>query len=112
MNMPSSPEQLLAQIAHITHMERGKLCVLRQGPDGPYYNCQSRENGRNFSRYVPRDKLQAYQEAIDAYQRFRQLTEQYADAIVQRTRAELAGGSKKKRSQRSSSSRRKPNSSK
>ncbi len=111
MNMSTSSEQLLAQIAQIRYMERGKLCVLRQGPDGPYFNCQSRENGKNFSRYVPRDKVQAYQEAIDAYQRFCQLTEQYADTIIQRTRAELVGA-KKEISQRSSSWRRKPNSSK
>jgi hypothetical protein len=112
MKISPSPEQLLAQIAQIQHMERGKLCVLRQGPDGPYYNCQSRENGKNFSRYVPREKVQAYQQAIDAYQRFCQLTEQYADTIIQRTRAELTVDSKKKTSPKSSSWRRKPNSSK
>jgi hypothetical protein len=112
MNISPSHEQLLTQIAQIQHMERGKLCVIRQGPDRPYYNCQSRENGKNFSRYVPANKVQAYQEAIEAYQRFCQLTEQYADTIIQRTRAELAGDSKKKTSPRSSSWRRKPNSSK
>jgi hypothetical protein len=111
MNTNISPESLLAQIAQIKHMERGKLCVLRQGPDGPYYNCQSRENGKNFSRYVPQDKLQGYQEAIDGYQRFCQLTEQYADSVIQRTRSEWASGSKKKKSPGSSSSRKKPNSS-
>jgi len=107
-----SPESLLSQIAEIKQMERGKLCVLREGPDGPYYNCQSRENGKNFSRYVPRDKAHAYQEAIEGYERFCQLTEQYAQSVVQRTRAEWAQGSKKKNSQKSSSSPRKPNSSK
>jgi len=107
-----SPQSLLAQIAQIKHMERGKLCVLREGPDGPYYNCQSRENGKNFSRYVPRDKVQAYQEAIDGYHRFCQLTQQYAQSVIQRTRAQWASGSKKKNSPRNSFSPRKPNSSK
>jgi hypothetical protein len=103
-----TPEELLWQIAQIQHMERGKLCVLREGPDGPYYNCQSRENGKNFARYVSRDKVTAYQRAIDSYQRFLQLTEQYAQGIIDRTRAELAGGSKKKKSRPGSSSPRKP----
>lgn len=91
-----TPQELLNQIAQIQHMERGKLCVLRQGSEGPYYNCQSRENGRNFSRYVPRDQVQLYQEAIQGYQKFQQLTEQYAQQVIKKTRAELAANSKKK----------------
>lgn len=112
MTTHPSPELLLAQIDQIKHMERGKLCILRHGPDGPYYNCQSRENGKNFSRYVPRDQLEAYQAAIDGYQRFCQLTEQYAQSVIQRTRSEWASDSKKKKSHGNSSSRRRPNSGK
>ena len=53
MSTPSTPEDILKQIAHIHYLEKGKLCVLRQGPNGPYYNLQSWENGRNVSQYVP-----------------------------------------------------------
>lgn len=109
MNATPTPESLLAQISQIKRMEKGKLCILRHGPDGPYYNCQSRENGKNFSRYVPGDMVAAYHEAIEGYQRFCQLTEQYAQSIVQRTRADWASGVKKKTSPRSSCSRKKPN---
>jgi hypothetical protein len=111
MDTNSSPESLLAQIAQIKQMEKGKLCVLRQGPDGPYYNCQSRENGKNFSRYVSREMIPAYEEAIHGYQRFCQLTEQYAQSVIERTRAQWDSSAKKKNSPKSSSSRRKPNSS-
>lgn len=84
-------------------MERGKLCVLRQGPSGPYYHLQSWEQGRNFNRYVPREQLPAVRQALEGYQQFQQLTEQYAQAVIQRTRAELAGAKKKSRSRPSSS---------
>jgi hypothetical protein len=84
-------------------MERGKLCILRQGPDGPYYNHQLWENGKNVSRYVPRDQVPAFQEAIAGYEQFRNLTEQYAQAIIQKTRAELTRGLKKKTSHPKSS---------
>ena len=93
---PLTPQELLNQIVQIQHMERGKLCVLRQGPEGPYYNCQSREAGKNFARYVPRDLVPAYQEAIAGYERFQQLTEQYAQQVIEKTRAELAASKKKK----------------
>lgn len=98
MKSSLTPQELLNQIAQIQRMERGKLCVLRQGPDGPYYNCQSREEGKNFARYVPRNQLAAYQEAIAGYQKFQQLTEQYAQQVIQKTRAELAASKKKNRS--------------
>jgi hypothetical protein len=96
MNTEITPQTLLQQLAQIQHMERGKLCILRHGPDGPYYNHQFWENGKNVSRYVPRDQLPALQEAIAGYEQFRQLTEQYAQALIQKTRAELATGFKKK----------------
>ena len=77
-------------------MERGKLTVMREGPEGPYYKHQAWENGQNLSRYVSRDQAAAVQEAIDGYQKFQELTEQYAQAVIDKTRAELAAHSKKK----------------
>lgn len=96
-------QQLLQQIAQIAHMERGKLCVMRQGPAGPYYHLQSWEKGKNLNRYIPRDQLPAVRQALDGYQRFQQLTEQYAQQVIEKTRAELAASKKKKLSRPNSS---------
>jgi len=103
MNTEPVSQQLLKQIAQIQRMERGKLCVMRHGPDGPYYHLQSWEKGKNLNRYVPRDQLPAYQEAIAGYEKFRQLTDQYAHQLIAKTRAELADSKKKLRSRRTSS---------
>jgi len=96
MNAPITPQSLLQQAAQIQHMERGKLCVLRQGPQGPYYNHQTWENGRNVSRYVPHDQVPALQRAIAGYERFQNLTDQYAQIMIEQTRADLAAGLKKR----------------
>ena len=37
MNITITPQFLLQQLAQIQHLERGKLCIIRQGPNGPYY---------------------------------------------------------------------------
>ena len=103
MSTPATPQQLLPQIAQIQHMERGKLCVMREGPAGPYYNLQSWENGKNLNRYIPRDQLPAVRQALAGYQKFQQLTEQYAQQVIDKTRAELAASSKKKTPPRNSS---------
>jgi hypothetical protein len=93
----STRQSLLKQIASIQHMERGKLCVIRPGPNGPYYNLQNWENGRNVTRYVPPDQVSALQADLAAYAQFQSLVEQYAQEVIQQTRAERAGGVKKKR---------------
>lgn len=104
VNSESTPQSLLQQLAQIQRMERGKLCILRQGPDGPYYNHQIWENGKNVVRYVPRDQVPAFEEAIAGYAQFRNLTEQYAQTIIQKTRTELTSGLKKKTPRPKSSS--------
>ena len=96
MNSSSNPKDLLKQIAHIEQMERGKLSVLGEGPNGPYFKHQTWQDGKNVSRYVPRDQAPALQDAIAGYEKFQQLTQQYAELVIQRTRAELASGLKKK----------------
>ena len=103
MNTPITPQVLLHQIAQLPHLERGKLCILRQGPNGPYYNHQTWENGKNVSRYVPRDQVPAIQEAIDGYHQFQDLTEQYVKTMIEKTRAERSSGAKKKPRPNSSS---------
>lgn len=111
MNTQSKPESLLQQIGQIEQMERGKVCLLRQGPSGPYYNWQAWEQGKNVSRYLPREQVPAVQEAILGYQKFQELTGQYAEQIIARTREERAADSKKKNARPRSSSPRTPKSS-
>ena len=91
-----SPPHLLQQIAQIQRMEPGKLCVIGQGPHGPYYNLQCREDGRPVSRYVPADQVEAVARHTASYQTFQTLVAQYAQAVVRQTRQERAAGSKKK----------------
>jgi hypothetical protein len=98
-------------------MEHGSLSEIGKGPSGPYFNLNSWENGKNCCRYVPKDKLQAVQEAIEGHRKFKELTEAYARQVIDKTRDELGIGVKKKPSpkpsSRPASSRpRKPNSSK
>lgn len=91
-----SPAEILRQIAQIDCMEPGKLCVMRQGKEGPYYNHQYREDGQAFSRYVPRDQVEAVQQNTANYQTFQALVEKYAQSIVDATRAERLEGKKKR----------------
>jgi len=90
--------QILHEIAQIQHMELGKLCIIRQGPTGPYYNLQCRENGKPVSRYVPGDQVELVAQHTANYQRFQALVTQYAQLITERTRTERTAGSKKKTS--------------
>ncbi len=104
MNTNSTPQSLLKQIAQIQRMEPGKLCVMRQGPKGPYYNLQCRERDKTLSRYVPADQSAQVAEHTANYQRFQDLVGQYAALVIAQTRAERDAGAKKKTSGRKSSS--------
>jgi hypothetical protein len=96
MNAPKSLPSILQEIARIQTMERGKLSVIKESSAGPFYKIQARENGKNLTRYVPRDQVAAVQEAIDGYKQFESLTEQYAQQVITQTREAIASGSKKK----------------
>jgi hypothetical protein len=96
-------ESLLRQIAQIQQLDRGTISVLRQGPQGPYYNHQCYENGRNVSRYVPLEQVPELQAAIDGYHQVQELMAQYVQLMVERTRAERASGAKKKTPRHNSS---------
>jgi len=95
---PTDCAQLLHRIAQIKHMEPGKLCVMRQGPNGPYHNLQWREDGKAISRYVPGDHVEAVAQNTANYEQFQVLVAQYAQLIIERTRAERTTGFKKKTS--------------
>jgi hypothetical protein len=96
MKTPVTPESLLRDLAQIQRLDRGSVSVLRQGPNGPYYNHQCYEDGRNVSRYVPAEQVEELKAAIADHQRFQQLVQQYVQLLVERTRAERQAGSKKK----------------
>jgi len=102
MNKKNST-QILQQIAQIQRMEPGKVCVMGQGPNGPYYNLQCREAGKSTSRYVPADQVAVVTQHTENYKQFESLVSQYAQVIVAHTRAErIAGVKKKLRPQKSS----------
>jgi hypothetical protein len=94
---------LLQQIAQIQRMEPGKVCIIRQGPNGPYYNLQCREQGKTVSRYVPGDQVEILTQHTANYQKFQALVSQYAQLIIEQTRAERTTGLKKKTSRPRSS---------
>lgn len=103
MSIKSTPESILQDISQIQRMDRGSVSVIRQGRDGAYYNHQCYEDGRNVSRCVSGEQVADLKEAIEGYRRFQQLTEQYVQLLVERTRAERQAGSKKKTPLRNSS---------
>lgn len=96
MNTQPTAESLLNQMAQIRRMDRGTIHVLRQGPQGPYYNHQCYEGGKNVSRYLPTDQVSELKQAIEGYHQFEQLSAQYVDLVVARTRAERGASAKKK----------------
>jgi len=104
MNTKPTPESILQDIARIQRLDRGTASVIRQGPDGAYYNHQCYENGRNISRYIPADQVSLLQEAIAGYQRFQELIKQYVELMVEKTRAERRTDVKKNFRRRNSSS--------
>ena len=106
-----TPEILLQQIGSIARMERGTLCILRQGPKGPYYNFQVREQGRHVSQYVPSDQEPILREHLAAYEHFTTLVDEYVRLVSARSREERLVGVKKKRRLHKSSSPSKPRSS-
>jgi hypothetical protein len=96
MNSPLSAQTLIEQILQIQRMEHGSLSIIGQGPNGPYYNLNSWENGKNRCRYLSQDKVPEVQQAIEGYHKYQQLTEQYSQQIIEQTRAQLGIGVKKK----------------
>jgi hypothetical protein len=102
MNSSCPLTRILEQIANIQTMEHGKLSIIKEGASGPFYKLQARENGKNLTRYIPREQVPAVQAAIAGYQRFESLTEEYALQVITHTRATLAAGLKKKSARRQS----------
>ncbi len=95
-----SPAEILAQMAQIQSMERGKLSSYRRAgrPKGSdtYFRLQSWQDGKNHTRHVRPEELPALQAALDGYARFCELSEQYVGLMVERTRVRLDDDIKKK----------------
>jgi hypothetical protein len=105
----TTPADILAQIARIQLMERGKLSAChrkdRPAAAGPYYKLQGWEQGKNHTRHVRPEQIPLLEEALAGYATFQQLTEQYAQLLIGQTRQQLAGvGVKKKPGPRPNSS--------
>jgi hypothetical protein len=86
--MKSTPKQILEKISKITAMERGTICPMKR-KNKTYYNHQTWQKGGNTSRYVNSENLPELKKALEGYQLFQKLCEQYADLIVTQTRKTL-----------------------
>jgi hypothetical protein len=111
---PSDKTRLLHQIAAIDAMERGKLSAYsfkaRPGVRGPYHKLQYWRDGKNHTRYVSDAELPAVEAALAGHAQYRQLTEQYADWVIEETRQNIAGFKKKNVRRKSSWPRKKKSS--
>jgi len=112
-----SPADILAQIAQIQLMERGKLCAYsfkeRADRTKSYFKLQLWEKGKNVTRYIRSEQVPMVREALVGHAKFQDLVEQYAHLIIEQTREELATvGVKKKPGPRPGFSRRRSRKSK
>ena len=84
-------QRLLAEMASVGRMCRGKVSVRRQDKSGgEYFVLQCRRDGGNRCRYVHPARKEAYEEACEGYRRFVALAEAYADIVIARTGREIA----------------------
>jgi len=111
MNTSRPLTSILQEMADIQTMERGKLSIIKESASGPFYKLQARENGKNVTRYIPREQVPAVREAIAGYQHFANLTAEYAGQVITHTRVTIAAGVKKKPARRKSISLKRKNSS-
>lgn len=86
-------QSLLEQMGEIDTMHRGRLSeeyreryengqTVRRGP---YYKSQERTNGRNQSRRVKADEVEALRKGIDGMDKFKELAADYIDTTVELT---------------------------
>ncbi len=104
LSIQQERSRILQEMAQIDHMIRGHLSqqnyhVQRGGQtisQGPYFLLQRRENGKNNCQRVGAEELAAIAASVEAYQRFQQLVERYAQLTEQLTWQEQAPAIKKK----------------
>jgi len=95
-----SPTEILAKMAQIQSMERGKLSSYRRAGRSKnvdtYYRLQTWQGGKNHSRHVRPEELPALEAALEGYARYCELSDQYVQVIVDHTRAQREQNIKKK----------------
>jgi hypothetical protein len=87
----SEKTHLLEQIAAIPAMARGKLSL---HSSGRHQKLQCWQGGKNHTRHVASDELPAVESALAGYAQYRQLTEEYADLVIEETRQNIAAAKK------------------
>ena len=95
--------QILTEMNEIERMERGRLSAeYRERSEdgrtrtlGPYFKHQRWEDGRNISRRVRADQVDSLREDLEGHERFKVLSDEFAELTIQLTRQEQAGDSKK-----------------
>jgi hypothetical protein len=92
MKTSRKAQKLLEKMSRIEWMERGSISQMK---GRNHFNHQTWCNGRNQVCYIPRDRIEDLQKAIDGYGQFMELAEQYANEMIRLTRIELAARSKK-----------------
>ena len=87
-------DDILLKMRNIPSMKRGQLTeqtLTRTAADGtkqkrgPYFTLQRWEKGRNRSQRVHADQLPAVRAAVQGYQRFKELSEEFAELTEQLT---------------------------
>jgi len=103
-NLIQRKAQILQQMAEIDRMQRGRLSEqffkkTKQGQEillGPYYVLQRWSEGKNLSERVPSQAVASMRAAIEGYERFEKLAEEYVELTERLTRQAEAGGNAKK----------------
>ena len=102
-NLESKRTDLLQQMSEIDTMHRGRLSEeYRERHEdgelirlGPYYKYQVWEDGRNKSRRVKADEVEALREGINGMDKFKELAAEYIDTTVTLTEQRHEEDSKK-----------------
>jgi hypothetical protein len=106
-------QQILQEMGAIDRLQRGHLSQqffqsVRQGKtirQGPYYVLQRWFQGKNLCERIPAEQVQPVRLAVEGYQRFRRLAEEFVELSEQLTRqAGLLPEVKKKSRRRSNKS--------
>ncbi len=102
-------EQILQEMAAIDRLQRGHLSQqffksVRRGKSilrGPYYLLQRWLHGKNLCERIPADQVEPVRLAVEGYQRFQKLADEFVELSEQVTRQAglLPNGKKKSRRQ-------------
>jgi len=96
---------LVAELQSLPGLIRGTLCPMRRASGKVYHNLQYWHDGRNHTEYVGAERLPLVQAAVANYERFQNLTAQWAAMLEAQTRAQWAAAQDSKKNFRRRSSR-------